>query len=389
MARGVSAADAPAQPTEHLPPDGEFLLWPPGIQSYGYRVVDRLFASRPVRASGRPRALPRGPELDLRYAVGGRDLTLADYMQRNHTAGLLILRGGRVVCERYGLGLRDGDRWSTMSMVKSITAMLLGAAVHEGAIASLEDPVTRSLPALAGSAYDHVSVRHLLTMSTGVRWTEVYDDPESDVNRYSRSLAQRVPNGVLNLMRALPGVDAPGSTFRYNSGDSFLLGALVSAATGRGLADYLSERVWTPFGMEFDAFFTLESEGGQEVGGSRAGMTLRDLARFAWFVTQDGVIDGRRVLPEGWVRDAGTPAYAVTDPLQVAAGITGYGYCWWIGADGAMNALGFAGQRIWIDRASDSVVVMLSAWPQPPYLTPAYPDFAAETRSLLAAVRAA
>lgn len=381
-------APGAAQPRVHLPTAENFLMWPPSIQPYGYRIVDQLFANRAVRCADTPKPLPRGRELDLRYRVPAGEFSLADFMERNHTAGILVIDQGRVVCERYGLGLGEHDRWSTMSTVKSMTAMLVGVALRDGAISSLDDPVTRYLPALAGSAYDKVSVRHLLTMSTGTRWTEAYDDRNSDVNRYSKSLADRVPGGIVQLMRELPALHPPGSSFLYNSGDSYLLGALVSAATGRRLADYLSERIWRPCGMERDAFYTLESENGQEIGGSRAGVCLRDFGRFAQYVLADGVIDGSPTLPRNWVRDCGTAAFSVTDPARLAEGIVGYGYCWWIGDDGAMNAIGFAGQRIWIDRERGTIVVILSAVPQPPYANAAYPDSAAETRSLIAAIRA-
>lgn len=393
MAGGVSPDPGPdaglAGPIEHLPPAGEFLYWPPTIQPWGYRIVDRLFASRPVRAGGTPRALARGPALDLRWNDGARACSIPDFMNRNHTAGLLVLHAGRVVCERYGLGLRESDRWSTMSTVKSVTSMLVGIALREGAIGSLDDPVVRHLSVLAGSAYERVTVRHLLTMSSGSAWTEVYDDPASDVNRYSRSMAEQVPGGVLALMRSLAPRDPPGSTFAYNSGDTYLLGALVSAATGRRLADLLERTIWQPFGMEFDAFYTLESADGQEIAGSRAGMALRDFGRFALYVLGDGVIDGRETLPAGWVRDCATQAFAVDDPLKRAEGIVGYGYSWWLTDDGAMNAFGHAGQRIWIHRASGTAVVILSAVPQPPYRGSAYPDSGAETRALLRAVREA
>ena len=379
----------PALPREHLPKAEEFLLWPPSIQSWGYRIVDRLFATRKVPACGSPRAFAQGEELAVRYSAGGQARSLEQFIDRNHVAGLLVLRDGRLVCERYALGLQPGDRWSTMSTIKSMTAILVGAAVRDGAIASIDDTLPRYLPSLRGSAYDQVTVRHLLTMSTGVGWTEVYEDPDSDVNRYSRSIANRVPGGVLDLMRGIPPGEAPGSVFRYNSGDSFLLGALVSAATGRRLADYMAEKIWQPFGMEFDAFYTLESEDGQEIGGSRGGVALRDFARFGLFVAQDGVIDGRPTLPEGWVRACGTPAFPVVDPVHNAAGVTHYGYCWWLEADGAMNAFGFAGQRIRISADRRTVIVILSAVPQPPWVTPMCPDTVAETRSLIAAIAAA
>lgn len=378
-----------AQARTELPSAEDFLLWPPGIQAWGYRIVDRLFASRTIRCSGLPRPLPRGPELELSYRVRGDERSLSEFMERNHAAGLLVIDQGSIVCERYALGLGEHDRWSTMSTVKSMTAMLVGAALHDGAIASIDDPVSAYLPALHGSAYARVTVRHLLTMSTGTRWTEAYDDKDSDVNRYSRSLARRVPGGIVSLMQGLPAMRPPGTGFLYNSGDSYLLGALVSAATGKRLADFMSDRIWQPFGMECDAFYTLESDDGQEIGGSRAGMCLRDFGRFALYVLGEGVIDGRATLPRGWVQDCGTAAFPVTDPARLAEGIVGYGYCWWIGDDGSMNALGFAGQRIWIDRRRGTIIVILSAVPQPPYLSPAYPDSVAETRSLIAAIRAA
>lgn len=375
-----------SQPQEHLPRAEDFLLWPPSIQSHGYRMVDRLFATRTVPAGGKPRALPRGESLVLRYREGERDGTIETFIDRNHTAGLLILHDGQVLCERYALGLRDSDRWSTMSTIKSMTAILVGAAVRDGAIASIDDPVPTYIKALRGSAYDRVTVRHLLTMSSGVGWTEVYEDPASDVNRYSRSLANRVPGGVLELMRGIPPGDEPGTVFRYNSGDSYLLGALVSAATGKRLADYMAEKVWQPFGMEFEAFYTLESEGGQEIGGSRAGMALRDFGRFGLFVAGNGVIEGYPVLPPDWVRDCATPAFPVVDPVHNAAGVSAYGYCWWLEADGAMNAFGFAGQRLRISADRRLVIVILSAVPQPPYATPACPDTVANTRAFIGAI---
>ena len=137
-----------------------------------------------------------------------------------------------------------------------------------------------TVSALRGSAYEGVTLRHVMTMSSGVRWNEDYTDRNSDVNRYSKSLADKVPGGVLRLMASLPRAHQPGATFLYNSGDTYLLGAALTQAIGKPLADYMSEKIWRPAGMECDAFYTLESEGGQEIGGSRAGMVLRDFGRF-------------------------------------------------------------------------------------------------------------
>jgi CubicO group peptidase (beta-lactamase class C family) len=353
-----------AAPQTHLPRAEEFLLWPPTVQPYGYRIVDKLFANRVVPRGATASILPREKEIAPVYVADGREHNVASFMDRNFIAGLLVMRDGAIVLERYGLGLRESDRWSTMSTIKSMTAMLVGAAVRDGAIGAIDDEITRYLPMLRGSAYDGVTLRHVMTMSSGVRWNEDYTDRKSDVNLYSKSMADRVPGGVLKLMAGLPRAAAAGTTFLYNSGDTFLLGAALRNAIGKPLAEYMSQKIWRPAGMEFDAFYTLESEGGQEIGGSRAGMALRDFGRFAQFVLNDGVIDGARVLPEGWVEDASTPAFAVPDPPVV--GVTHYGYSWWLG-DGFMSALGFAGQRIDIFRREKLVVVTLAAFPQPPY----------------------
>ena len=351
-------------PRQHLPRGEDFLLYPPSIQPYAYRIVDKLFAHRVIRRGPTVRELPRGEEIAPRYLVDGVEHDVASFMDRNAIAGLLVIRHGKVVLERYGLGLRENDRWSTMSTVKSMTAMLVGAAVKEGAIASIDDALTRYLPALRNSAYEGVTLRHALTMSSGTLWTEDYGDRSSDVNRYSKSLADKVPGGVLKLMASLPRAHPPGSTFLYNSGDTYLLGAALTAAIGRPLADYMSEKIWQPAGMECDAFYTLESEGGQEIGGSRAGMALHDFGRFGLCVANDGVIDGKRVLPEGWVEAAATPAFTLAAPP--VSDITHYGYSWWLG-EGVMAALGHAGQRIDVFREEGLVVVTLGAFPEPAY----------------------
>lgn len=382
-----------ALPVEHLPRGEDFLMWPPCLQSYGYRIVDRLFATRPIRCGSRVRELPRGRALRPAFrAADGEACTVDRFMDRNSIAGLLVLRHGEIVLERYGLALRPEDRWSTMSTVKSMTAMLAGAAVHDGAIRDIDDDVARYLPQLAGSAYEGVSIRHLLTMSSGVQWTEDYTDRQSDVNRYSKSLADKVPGGVLRMLRELPREFPPGCVWRYNTGDTYLLGAVIAAATGRTLADYMSEKIWRPFGMEFEGYYTLESDGGQEIGGSRAGMALRDIGRFALFVLEDGVAGGRRVLPEGWIDAAARRAFDVPASFGAAhrraLGITGYGFSWWLREDGAMLAMGHSGQRIFVDRPRALAVVSLAAYPEPRYAGAAEHDRDAELAGLIESIRA-
>ncbi|MEZ5728468.1 MAG: serine hydrolase [Burkholderiaceae bacterium] len=196
------------------------------------------------------------------------------------------------------------------------------------------------------------------------------------------------------MMRELPRAHPPGSVWCYNSGETYLLGALISAATGMPLARFMSERVWRPCGMEFDAFYTLEADGGQEIGGSRAGMALRDIARVGQLIANGGVHAGRPIAADGWVDEMGTQAFALPEqtlamPHVRAANLVGYGYSWWLDADGAMIANGFAGQRIYVDRARRLVIVTLAAFPQPPYVVPGEPDRPAEVKAFTDAIRQA
>jgi CubicO group peptidase (beta-lactamase class C family) len=344
-----------------------------------------MFATRPIRRGGKVLELGRGEEISPRYRADGTLHGVEAYIDRANVAGLLVIREDRIVLERYALGLQEDIRWSSMSMIKSITSTLVGAALQSGAIASLDDAVSGYIPALRGCAYDAVTIRNLITMSSGVRWNEDYADRGSDVNRYSKSLGDRVSGGVLALMRSLQAGHKPGICFNYNTGDSYVLGCLLSAATGKSLAGLMSETIWSRLGMEFDAFYTLESEGGQEIGGSRAGITLRDLGRFGVFLLRNGVIDGTAVLPDDWVENAGRAAFDL-DPETNRYGAVGYGYNWWIDPDRSMVALGFAGQSLYVNRKDRVIIVTLSCQPQPPYSAGYAVDLKAEQHAFKDAV---
>jgi CubicO group peptidase (beta-lactamase class C family) len=355
-----------AVPRMHVPPGEDFLLLSPTEQAFAYRNVDLMFATRPIRRGAVAHPMPRDVEIAPCYQTGGAPRTVGDFIRRTGVAGLLVIKHGRIVLERYALGLTEETRWSSMSMVKSMTSTLVGTAIQSGAIRSLDDKVSAYVPELAGSTYDGVTIRHLITMSSGVRWSELYTDRNSDVNRYSKSLGDKVPGGVLALMRSLPPEAPPGTRFNYNTGDTYVLGCVLSAATGETLASAMSRTFWGPLGMEFDAFYTLESEGGQEIGGSRAGMALRDFGRFGAFLLGDGTIAGHQILPKDWLADAGAIHFPL-NPAENSYGATGYGYSWWIAPDGAMVAVGFAGQSLYVNRRDGVVIVTLSCWPQPPF----------------------
>jgi CubicO group peptidase (beta-lactamase class C family) len=383
---------ATAEPREHLPDADDFLLWPPCLQAYGYRIVEKLFATRAIRRGDHATPIRRGRELTLTHQTGDEERTVAQLMDRNAIAGLLVIRDGRIVLERYGLGLQPGDRWSTMSMVKSMTAMLVGAGIAEGFLKSVDDGVTDHLPQLRGSAYDGVTIRHLLTMSSGVAWLEDYADRASHVNQYSRLLAAKKPGGVLELLKTLSRAHPPGTVWSYNTGDTYLLGAVLTAATRTTLADTMTRTIWQPCGMEFDAYYTLDAEDGQEIAGSRAGMALRDLGRIGLLIANDGMAGGRRILPAGWVDAMAARAFALpadaANEHRLALGLTGYGFSWWLRDDGAMLAMGHSGQRLYVNRARKLVVVNLAAYPEPRYRAASEHNRDAELLALIGAALA-
>jgi CubicO group peptidase (beta-lactamase class C family) len=363
---------------QHLPNAEDFLMWPPCLQSYGFRIVDKLFATRPIARGATRRELARAETYDATFISGDDELSTADLMNRNNVTGLIVTVDEKVVLEHYGLGLQAHECWSTMSTVKSMTAVLVGAAIKDGAITSLDDSVTHSLPAMRGSGYEGVTIRHLLTMSSGVRWIEDYSDRNSDVNRYSRSLAERVPGGVLRLMASLPRAHEPGTFWNYNTGDTYLLGAVLCAATKQRLADYMSDKIWKPAGMEFEAFYTLESTDGQEIGGSRAGMTLRDLARFSLLVMNSGRVGDTDLLGKDWIDAVSARAFELAGLDNTAGtevlGVSGYGLSWWLDDDDGMWALGHSGQRIYVNRRERITVVQLAVYPEPAYYSSREPN---------------
>jgi len=344
--------------------DGTLL---PDVQVNTFRNIDRLFPTRTVRRGGRIHPLPasRTPLGRVPFRSDGKAYDLYDYVALNRVSGLLVIKNGAIAFETYQLGNTERTRWMSMSVVKSITATLIGAAIKDGHIRSIDDPITRYLPRLNGSAYDGVSVRHLLQMASGVRWDETYTDPGSDRRRMLEVQQAQRPGGVLTLMSQLPRAAVPGTRWNYSTGETQVAGALLRAAVQKPLADYLAERIWSPFGMESDATWWLESPDGLEVGGSGFSATLRDYGRFGLFLLAGGTTGGVSVLPDGWVAEAGSPK-------MVGGTSVDYGYMLWpipnrAGTihDGAFEARGIFGQHVYVNPREHVVIVVWSALPKP------------------------
>lgn len=323
----------------------QVLFWSQARRDANFRAMEALFPGRIVHRGKRVHPLPKGKPLPI-----SQD-DVAQYMDANNVAGLIVVQDGKVRLERYARGYSAAGRWTSFSVAKSFTSTLVGAAIKDGYIKSVDDPVTRYLPDLAVSAYEGVTVAQLLAMKSGVKWNENYLDPNSDV---AQMYAKPAPAGVdptIAYMRTLPRDTAPGEKWVYKTGETNLIGVLVSKATGKSLADYLSEKIWKPFGMEQDAFWMVDPSQ-QEVGGCCLSVALRDYARMGLFVLAGGP---GTVAPD-WFAQA-TTAKAVIGPGY------GYGYQWWTYPEGRYGALGIFGQAIYIDPKARMVVAISSAWP--------------------------
>lgn len=325
--------------------------WYPGV------VVARKGPVRPI-----PAATSRLKE--VHFQSDNKNYDLFDYLTDNRIAGLLVLKDGKVAFEDYELGTTPATRWASFSMAKSVSSTLVGAAIEQKLIDGLDAPIARYVPALKGGGYDGVSVRNLLQMASGVRWDETYTDPKSDVSKLGMKLLEKKPGTVVNYMSALPKAGSPGSVWNYSTGETYLVGAVIEGATHKSLAAYLSETLWSRLGMEQDATWWQESPGGMGLAGAGMGATLRDYGRFGLFVQQDGVIDGKRIVPEGWFREAG-------GAHMIGGKAVDYGYLWWPmpAGDpihkGAFAARGIYGQLIYINPAQKLVIVALSARSKP------------------------
>ena len=291
------------------------------------------------------------------FSIGGKkEKELEDFMSEQKVAGVLILQDGKIRLERYALGHSKSNLWSSLSVAKSVTSTLVGAAIKDGYIKSVDDFVTDYIPDLKGSAYDSVKIRHLLTMTTGIRWNENYTDPDGDIARLSTDSIEPGMNATVSYMRRLPAEAEPGKKWVYSTGETHLLGVLVSTATHQTLSHYLSSKIWIPYGMGQTATWRLDRTG-QEMAGCCLQMTLPDFARFGQFVLEDGRINGKSIVPDGWFKTA----TKIQVPLWPGGG---YGYGWWIFNGNSFEALGIYGQMIHIDPARRLVIAVNSAWPE-------------------------
>lgn len=337
----------------HPPAGRDVLFWTVPQRDAAFRMIDRLptlIESRPIPAGGAVHELPVGDPLDL-----GPDFDLGAYMDRQNAAAIVIVQDGRVRLEAYGNGFRPDGRWTSFSVAKSLTSTLVGAALRDGHINSLDDKVSDYVTGLAGSAYDDVTIAQLLTMTSGVAWDEDYEDPASDVAKFDKHAPEDGLSGIVSYMRTLQRAHPPGEVWNYSTGETNLIGVLVSEATGKPVADYLSEKIWAPYGMQQDASWLLGADG-HEISGCCIQASVRDFARFGLFMLDGAVTPQGPVVPEDWI------AQATVKQADYDIEGEGYGFQWWTWDDGSYQADGIFGQGIFIDPARRLVIASNANW---------------------------
>lgn len=363
LAVGLITALEPAVPARAAEPDlgalrerlsgsgqtTNLLFLTPAERRVAFAHIDQLMTTRPVPASITPRALFDAPRdlQRLTYQLDGASYSLADFLAEPAAIGLIVAKDDQVLLEHYAPGNARDSLWISFSVTKSVTSLLIGAAIQDGYIESVDEPVTNYLPRLRGTPYETATIRHVLNMASGVAWNEDYASPESDVARSGAA------NGLalVRYLGGLPRVATPGTVFNYNTGETNLAGEILRAAIGNNASTYLIHRIWQPFGMEHDANWLTSGADGGETGGCCISASLRDYLRLGQFAMNGGVLaDGTRVLPPDWMAQSTTPS----------AGDAGYGYLWWLTGDGSYSARGIFGQQIFIDPENRVVIAVHS-----------------------------
>lgn len=377
---------------KNLPSGADQFSWTTAQKLIAHRNMNLLFPSKTVSAGKKFYPLPKQPDIAVNYQHRGIHHDIDSYIASTNATGLLVIKNGEIVLERYAKGNHERTLWASRSIAKSFTSTLIGMAIKDGYIKSVDEPVSRYVPELTGTLFEKVSIRQSLQMATGVPYTEDTLDPTTDIfplqactvggqkgsfARFLVKLASR-DNGYLT---------PPGSIFNYSSADAVLNGLIAERATGISPPTYMQEKIWQPFGMERDSYWNLEAEDGSAFTASGYGATLRDYGRFGLFILNGGVLpDGTKTLPDGWMNEALLPTAASLEASQP------YGFQWWLhehqdilstkagavdpnqpdlapirprGSDTMFYALGSSGQVIAINPSENMVIVKWAVWDNP------------------------
>lgn len=303
-------------------------------------------------------------ELPETYVWEGNTKSIDAWIKETGTTGLVVIKDGEIVFERYFQGNEQSTHTISMSVSKSVVSFLMGTALADGKISSLQDPVEKYAATLKGSGYEGVTIKNVLQMSSGVRFNEDYGDLKSDIVRL---VAAFTSGSVNEFVATLPNELEPGTFNRYVSADTQVLAMVLQGATGKSLTEYGEEKLWSRLGTKYDAYWLTDVKGMEmSFGGLNA--ALRDYARFGLLYLNDGRNHkGEQLVPAEWVRASVEPDAPHLMPGKDNPGSDwpmGYGYQWWIpeNPQGDFAAIGIYGQFIYIHPTHNVVIAKSSAY---------------------------
>ncbi|WP_085679077.1 MULTISPECIES: serine hydrolase [unclassified Pseudomonas] len=381
---GVPGLKTCPQPFDKaLPAAKDMLSWDQATRVIGFRNTYRLYGGDVFSTRGaKPLPLPAAthPLAEVRYTLDGKPQGIADYERNQSVTGLLILKDGKIAYEHYAQGNTPQTLWTSRSVAKSVVSVLVGVAIKQGKIHSVDDKITRYIPELEGTAWQDVTLHQLLQHTSGVVWDENYASKDSDFSHMTQCEATPDPyTCVFNLVKSVqrkPGVK-PGEVWSYNTGGAWLVGRVLENATGLTLAKNLEAQVWSRYGMQQDGVWHALVPGKVDMGGHGFNATLRDWGRFGQFVMSGGQLPGgEKLLPDDWIARS-THWTQAKGSVTAAAPNGQYGYQWWYNApaadanlepkktatsDQTFWALGIYGQTIAINPAEKLVMVQWSTW---------------------------
>ena len=325
--------------------------------------VHEFFPKSTLSASLNPTTFLAGEPLSLptKFISEEKIVNVDEHLSRTNTVALLILHDGKIKYENYWLTGGRNVHWFSFSMAKSYISALIGIAINQNYIKNIGEEITAYVSQLRGSAYDGVSIKDVLQMSSGASWNEDYSDPNSDINRSSAILAD---GGSLDEFTATLKKDLePGSFNRYNSTDTQALGMLLREATGVSVSEYMQKMLWDPVGAEKEGYWILDSEN-MEMAYAGFMATARDYAKLGELYRQNGYFNNKQIIPTDWIKSSTKPdaPHLMPGDNPLSDYPMGYGYQWWVpDHSGDFSAIGVYNQFIYVSPKNKHVIVKLSA----------------------------
>ncbi len=342
----------------------------PALNYLTFQHMDQMFATRTVAAGAQVQPLPSMPvSLEGEYTIGDAKLDLEGALEATHTNALVVLKDGNLVYETYRNGSDENTRFLTFSVAKSYVSTLIGLALADGHIKSLDDKVTDYLPEMKGSGYDGPTIRDLLQMRSGVDWLEVYEfgsDTQLTTVHDNSLVGYKYRWCDYAAKESKPGANAAERPFNYATLDTSVLGCILEKAVGKTGAEYMSEKLWKPAGMANDAYWIMDGPPsvGREFFGAGLAATARDHARFGLMFLNQGKSNGKQVVSADWVKEATVPSEG-NEPAGPEEKL-GYQYQWWTFPESdAYSALGLFHQYIYVDPTNNLVIMKATASPDP------------------------